>query len=225
MRIGHLAKLGVLVAAVSLAACGDDPLLRAARTDNLTHVQQLIEKGGTAIDAQDSTGHSALMAAAAHGRQKVVEYLVAKGADVNLSNKSGWTPLVYAVSLQHFETARFLIEHGADINARFTYFQEGERTLLMQAVSSFDRDSRDKAQEIIKTLLDRGAEVNRQDAKGKSALMMAVMKKHADIVRLLLAHGADVSLRDSDGKSALDLARDLALAEVVSQIEAAAKKS
>jgi ankyrin repeat protein len=223
MRIAHLPRLGILLVLASLAGCGDDPLLKAARTDDLAGVQERIEKGGVAVDTQDATGHSPLMAAAAHGRLRIVEYLVARGANVNLRNSSGWTPLVYAVSLQHFDTARYLIDHGSEVNARFTYFQEGERTVLMQAVTSFDRDSKDKAQEIVKTLLDKGADLNRQDGKGKSALMMAVAKKDADIVRLLLAHGADVSLRDNDGKSALDLAREGAVADVVSQLEAVGK--
>jgi len=42
------------------------------------------------------SGNTPIYEAAALGQKKIVELLVAKGADVNASNKWGWTPLLAA---------------------------------------------------------------------------------------------------------------------------------
>lgn len=52
--------------------------------------------------------------------------------------------------------------------------------------------------------LSEGADPNQRDGDGRTPLMAAAMRGHADIVRLLLAAGADRHLRDRQGLSAAD---------------------
>ena len=56
---------------------------------------------------------------------------------------------------------------------------------------------------IVKSLLDAGVDVNRQDQYGRSAIQLAAMYGHVPTVRALLAHGADVNVKDRWGKSPL----------------------
>jgi ankyrin repeat protein len=55
-------------------------------------------------------------------------------------------------------------------------------------------------------LLDKGARIDDQDNRGRTALMIAAELGHRSAVELLLAHGADASLLDKQGKTARDLA-------------------
>jgi serine/threonine-protein phosphatase 6 regulatory ankyrin repeat subunit B len=51
-----------------------------------------------------------------------------------------------------------------------------------------------------------GTEVNLQDKKGRSALMIASVEGQDEVVQLLLGKGAAVDICDNDGQSALTLA-------------------
>jgi len=52
--------------------------------------------------------------------------------------------------------------------------------------------------EIVEALLDAGAQIDKQDARGVPALFIAAENAHAGIVRLLLAHGADPLFKTTD---------------------------
>lgn len=54
----------------------------------------------------------------------------------------------------------------------------------------------------------RGGDINARDNKGRSALMMAASRGHAEICLLLIGAGADVQAVDNDGKSVLEIARE-----------------
>ena len=56
---------------------------------------------------------------------------------------------------------------------------------------------------IVKSLLDAGVDVNRQDQYGRSPIQLAAMQGHVPTVRAILAYGADVNVKDRWGKSPL----------------------
>ena len=58
---------------------------------------------------------------------------------------------------------------------------------------------------VCKTLVEKGAEVNVTDTKGRTELMWASCKGHLAVVEALLAAGADVNARSHDGLTALML--------------------
>ena len=59
---------------------------------------------------------------------------------------------------------------------------------------------------IVKSLLDAGVDVNRQDQYGRSPIQLAAMYGHVPTVRAILAYGADVNAKDRWGKSPLNSA-------------------
>ena len=71
--------IACLISVVALAD-GERELKLAARAGDLSEVKRLIESG-TAVDAADDWGTTALILAAWHGTPEVVEYLLEKGAD------------------------------------------------------------------------------------------------------------------------------------------------
>ena len=78
--------------------------------------------------------------------------------------------------------------------------------------------------ELVRLLLDRGADVNRQDGDGFTALTIAAEEGHWDVVRLLASRGADIDHRDATGLSALDRAAAGGESGIVSFLEATRRR-
>jgi len=57
--------------------------------------------------------------------------------------------------------------------------------------------------DVVRALLDKGADVNAKRRDGWTALMIAANNGHADVVHALLDKGADVNAKDNDGVTAL----------------------
>lgn len=55
-------------------------------------------------------------------------------------------------------------------------------------------------EEIVKLLLAHGANVNKTDLEGRTALIAAAYMGHTEIVNHLLDHDADIDHADSDGE-------------------------
>ena len=74
--------------------------------------------------------------------------------------------------------------------------------------------------EIVKILLEKGADPSISDKDGWTALMRAVFKGHTSTAKVLLERGADVS-EGSDQKTALKIAEDRRLPEMVRLLKSA----
>lgn len=59
-------------------------------------------------------------------------------------------------------------------------------------------------EEIVRLLIADGADVNKTDLEGRTALIAAAYMGHTDIVTHLLDHGADIDHADADGKCIYD---------------------
>ncbi|MEO7539207.1 MAG: ankyrin repeat domain-containing protein, partial [Pyrinomonadaceae bacterium] len=91
-----------------------------------------------------------------------------------------------------------LIRHGAKINLAD---KEGNTALTLAADNGLKS-------EIVKALINAGAEINVKNGEGRSALMSAANSDNVESVRILLLAGARVDLKDSDGETAVTLASD-----------------
>jgi len=146
--------------------------------------------------------------AAALGRDERVAELVRE--DRSLSNAwspDGFMPVGLAAFFGHPSTARILIDAGADV---------GAVTRNEMKVQPLHAAAAAKEIEIVRMLLEHGADPNARQQAGYTALMECARGGRDDIVALLLAHGADPTLRTDDGKNASELALEqghLAIAE------------
>lgn len=62
--------------------------------------------------------------------------------------------------------------------------------------------------DVVRYLVELGADVDSHDAKGRTPLMEAALWSHIEIVSLLLKKGANKTLRDSNGMVAVDFANE-----------------
>lgn len=85
----------------------------AAVEGDLTEMRRLVA-GGLSPDVTDYNGRSALHLAASEGRQKVVQYLLELGVNLNQVDSWGNTPLDDAIRHKHSAIESMLREHGAN---------------------------------------------------------------------------------------------------------------
>ena len=100
------------------------------------------------------------------------------------------------------EIAKLLIDKGADVNIH------GPNGIpaTQYAIRHLD---------MIRYFVDHGADINRQDRYGQSALHYAtyINAGPVEVVQYLLEHGADVNQRDKKGNTPLNLTNELAVAK------------
>lgn len=203
-RLGNLEIVNLLVNAgadVSGLNCGLTPLAISVSQGHLEVVERLAAAGAD-LDGASGQANSPLEVAIMCEQLQLVDWLLRNGADVNSRSSGGGVPLM-AVVAGGDEQRRVvlmdeLIEYGADVNA----VDNGGYSVLMTA-------TRDSRLNILRCLLDHGADVNYVRLQGEAsrctALHLAVKNRDVVAARMLLEHGADPDLRRSDGPSARDV--------------------
>ena len=87
----------------------------AVKTGNIKAVKQHLD-AGVGVNAIGKYGRTPLHYAATRGLNKIIELLIARGADVNtkieVGDYKGQTPLDGAIQWNHPETADLLRKHG-----------------------------------------------------------------------------------------------------------------
>ncbi|KAK1499028.1 hypothetical protein CCUS01_02649 [Colletotrichum cuscutae] len=169
--------------------------ISACALSGLFDLAQLLLDRGVDINAV-SEGCNPLQVAAGQNNHQMVKFLLARGADTKAQVNRSTTPLLEATDYLHI--ARTLLESGADPNLRgFTKhpWEDISRLPLSQA-------STRGQPEMVKLLLDYGADVNASTTEG-TALLLAATGGHDNIARLLLGAGAQVDLCSLDDRSPL----------------------
>ena len=193
---------------------GRTPLLIAATYAGNAEAVQLLIQSGAKVTDRDKFGETVLTSAAKRGDAKVLESLIAAGADIRASGGfQGRSPLAWAAEEGSVEAVACLLKHGAGEDAKSlntALFNAAVRgpasavrlllehkadpkvpsgfagyTPLMGAVYSENLDT-----EIVKLLLERGADVKAKAATGDTALSLARRRGHTAIVELLERAGA-----------------------------------
>jgi ankyrin repeat protein len=185
-------------------------------------VTQFLIESGADVNARSNYGRTAIFNAAGSGPLSLVKRLIAGGARADIASSFGDTALSFA---QNVEIAKALVEAGADVNAA----ENNGLTPLMHAVMSCDRekiiyllgkganvDARNELgvtalgfamcgyAEVIDPLLAAGADINAQDNKGRTPLMMTI--GYPETTALFIKAGANVNIKDKNGQTALDYA-------------------
>lgn len=89
-----------------------------------------------------------------------------------------------------------MLDAGVDVNTRYG----NDLTVLMWAAGYADGAGMLDAGNVVKLLLDRNADINATDDRGRTALMIAAELDHVAIVKLLVARGTDRSITDNREK-------------------------
>jgi hypothetical protein len=166
---------------------------RAVKTDNAATVKALLASGFDP-NALSEGGQTPLYLAIKDESPKVVEALLASPAvKIELANPAGETALMMAAMRGRLDWTRQLVAMGAAVR------RDGW-TPLHYAASGPNV-------EVVRFLLEQGADIDAIAPNGASPLMMAARYGAEASVRLLIARGADKRVRNSLNQSAVDYAR------------------
>lgn len=173
------------------------PLMSACTWGAVRSVGALLDAGASATlkdhIADDAIGHT--------GCLEVMKVLVERtGTDINHISGAGSWPLMNATEQNDLERCEWLIDHGAEVDLSST-----GATALHSAVQG---DSR----EVIRLLLTRGADPNKQDVDGWTPLFNA---RSRETIQILLGSGADPKIQDQVGGTAERWLADPLLRELV----------
>ncbi|KAL3188424.1 hypothetical protein MRX96_003404 [Rhipicephalus microplus] len=158
---------------------GRTPLFAAASMGH-ADVVGLLLFWGAYVDSIDAEGRTVLSIAAAQGSVEVVQQLLNRGLDELHRDNAGWTPLHYAALEGHAEGSRW--PHRFRVAAL-----EGHK-------------------ETVHVLLSYNADVNYQDADGRSTLYVLALEGRVDMADYILARGADPEIGDLEGRTPLHVA-------------------
>jgi uncharacterized protein len=148
--------------------------------NDTTALKAVLAAGGdlASLDLDQELGHASFF-----GHWKVVDFLIANGANVNFSQPdTGETALHNSLSKAgkpyYLYVVRLLLENGANVNAK---------TIPGKETGAFMRDVR---------------------TKGETPLHRAAAYADAATIRYLLENGADPAARDANGDSPLTWASE-----------------
>ena len=155
--------------------------------------------------------HVSFLRATQHLDIGTIDRLIDEGADIDGVRESGlYPPLILAARCgnQRPEVFTLLVERGANPNVVSKEGSYDGWTPLFFACSQCNLD-------LVRLLLDRGADVNASDARGDNALMQfCTITNHwtspansiRPIAELLIDKGIDITKADSGGLTALSMA-------------------
>lgn len=177
---------------------GEAPLFLALeKFDDLHLLQKLVDKGADVN--RKSNGETPLSLATQLNKIKTVALLIKNGADIGQTNDNGDLPLYIAVTKGHDVIAGILAHKSASTEQDVNWQNAIGEPLINIAASLEYPD-------VVKMLVDYGANVNATDYMDNTALTIAASKGNDELVKVLLNAGADVNHQNILGATALTAA-------------------
>lgn len=132
---------------------------------------------------------------------------------LNVSDASGCTPLMCAARHGHVVAIHTLLAGKARLDVTD---QTGYSALMWAAISGFvDAVKVLLSYEVYAVNSAQPAGIDKQDAKGDTALILAIRAGHYDVVDALIERGADINAANLKGERALSVAVSLGRLRVV----------
>lgn len=189
---------------------GNNALLYACSSSNSNHmlVRYLIEEVEANCDIPNDFNRNTLLIAVRRNQVDVVELLLQKGVDINYKDANGCNALHIACTNGLTEIARLLLKYSAVYLQACGQSEEGEDIWSIDDPDSLSLTSLMKASinnhvEIVKLLLNFGANPRIRTKNGESSLTLACMQENKQIVEKLIIAKADVNEIDDHKKTPL----------------------
>ncbi|WP_187387501.1 ankyrin repeat domain-containing protein [Weissella muntiaci] len=192
-------------------------LLEATKQADLNRVKKLLTNSTVQVDEVDHESNTALAIAVQKNDVQIAKVLIDHGADINYQNKISDSPYLYAGAQGRTEILAYMLEHSqpdeqihnrfggnalipaaekghidnvrlllADGRENINHQNNFGYTALIEAVAL--RDGSETYQEIVRILLENGADQSIRDNDGKTALDYANQYNYVAIRALLIAY-------------------------------------
>ena len=196
--------------------------LEAVQQGVLDRVSQMLAQEPDLAQARTENDLSALLLAAYHGHPQIASLLASRRSDltlfeacvvgslervrfllagdpglVNAFSADGFQPLGLAAFFNQPQVVPVLLENGAAVNTP---------SRNAQKVPPLNSACASGSLEIVRMLLDHGADPNLRQAGGFVPLHSAAQNGLVALIELLLEHGTEINLRAATGQTALGFA-------------------
>ncbi len=194
----------------------DAKLIAAAKRGDVAAVKELLAQGAS-IHARDEKGETALIAAAYRNDLAIADLLIQAGADVNVQDNTKQSAYLIPTADGTLELLKRTLQAGADVHSLDSYNGTGliraaDRghvdiirellktdikidhvnrlgwTALLEAIILGDGGPRHT--EVVRLLVEAGANVNLADGQGVTPLAHAQRRGFSQMVAILKAAGA-----------------------------------
>ncbi|WP_339045609.1 ankyrin repeat domain-containing protein [Candidatus Mesenet endosymbiont of Agriotes lineatus] len=199
-----------------------DMIFYAVRYGYEASVTELLKLICGDVNIKDDKGHTPLHKAVLYQHCNLIRVLIELGAKVNTKGVYGWTPLHSAVLTHNLEMVSTLLELRTpkckkDEDGNLPIHLAAELGYLeitgvlcdkntVNAINFFGSTPLHLAAikghiEVAKILYGSGANIDKQDKKGNTALIIATKNNHTPLVRFLLQRGADYNRTNYAGQT------------------------
>jgi ankyrin repeat protein len=163
-------------------AGGRTPVTAAALGDHVDAARALIDAGAD-VNLQDRERNNALLVCGETGSIAMLREVLRAKPDLTATNRFGGTALIPASDRGHVAMVRALLRTAIDVD----HVNDLDWTALLEAVILGEGGM--PHQQIVRALVDAGADVNIADGDGVTPLQHARRRGYAEIARTLAAAG------------------------------------
>ena len=228
LALQQIAALGGLVLACTttqaqvppspaeVAAFG--PLHAAAHRGELPRIAAALA-AGTAVNARDAYGRTAVHVATFARQRDAIRALVKAGADLSLLENDRYDAVTIAAVADDDETLKLLLELGA--SAKLTTSRYDGTALIAAAHLGHDG--------VVRQLIKAGAPLDHVNNLHWTAVIESIVlgnggARHQATLKALIDAGASLTITDRAGKTPLELARGRGYDAMVKMLEAAPRR-
>jgi ankyrin repeat protein len=146
------------------------------------NVKYLLSQKGNDVNKLTHDGRTYVFWAASKGNVELMEYLIAKGAKVDLVDNHGYSVINFAAvgGQQNTKVYDLCLKNGADLKKDLT--QEGANTLLLAVAN-------DKDFALTNYFASKGLDIKSTDAEGNTAFNYATKSGNIPLLKSLLEKG------------------------------------
>jgi ankyrin repeat protein len=156
------------------------------------------------VQQHEGFNNHALRLAITHNHTQAAYRLIKDyGADPNTVNALGFSSLNLALRYENIPLLNKLLSYP-DLKVKMEKDDTGN-TALIYAID-VEAYSEERKIQLVKYLLEKGADCNVVNDKGTTPLILACSLDQLELVKLLLPYAPDMNTRDNKGDSALDVA-------------------
>ena len=187
-------SLVTLITFVSISSASDlsvanATLVKQVKAGNLQQVRTLIENGASTNHIDKNSIHLAIYAVQSNN-PSLVDYLAAKGMDLNGYGNVAYTPIMIAMQ-KSADMLKVFIKHSADLDLVSKYASNYSPPLTWGI--------RKRATENVLLAIEAGADVNALDHFGLPPVLYAFNQRNAQVLQAIFKYGGNPDFTDDNG--------------------------
>jgi hypothetical protein len=179
----------VLIVLHLAVAASVKTIVEAAKNGDLQAVKTLLAQDPSMLNVTDEAKYTPLHWACIRAHWDIAEYLIEKGADLNVVGGDGGTQINWAAHHDNVEIIKRMVEKGAKLNIRNKWGMTELHTAIWRGCIH-----------VIEYLLDQGSDPEIKTNEGWTAMHYAFRSGHDNVIDLLKKRGISLKVQDNTGR-------------------------